>query len=390
MDRASRIYLDNAATTPIDPRVIDTMKPFLEDAFGNPSSLHCEGREAHRAVEGARRNVASLVGAKPEEVIFTSSGTEADNLIIQGICRPFSAISAHIITSSIEHPAVLETCKLLESYGAAVTYLPVCSDGIVDPASLLKYITPRTKLISIMAANNVTGAIQPIRDIARISRDKHILFHTDAVQSVGKIPMDMDRDLIDAVSLSSHKIHGPKGVGALVIRNGIKINPLIYGGGQESRRRSSTENVAGIVGFGKAAEIAMSEMKEESMRLARLRECMVVEIKRRIPICYLIGDQHKRLPGHLCLGFEGLEGEMIKMLLAIDDAGFAVSTGSACSAHKASEPSYVLTAMGMDPLRARGSLRVTLGRFNTAEEATHFVNMLAKIVPTMRPIFTHA
>jgi cysteine desulfurase len=270
------------------------------------------------------------------------------------------------------------------------TYLPVTQEGSIDPDTLLKSITARTKLISIMAANNITGALQPIRQLGRIAKERGILFHTDAVQAAGKIPLDMEDDCIDLLSISSHKIHGPKGVGALVIRDGIKIDPLIHGGGQENGRRSSTENVAGIAGFAKAAQISLAEMNEEAARLVNLRERIIEGVTRLVPGSYLIGQRYRRLPGHACFGFNGLEGETIKMLLGLDDAGFAVSTGSACSSHKASEPSYVLTAMGLDPFRARGSLRISLGRFNTDDEVQRFLDVFPGIVSCLNPIFTRA
>jgi cysteine desulfurase len=383
----ARVYFDNSATTPIDPRVRAAMEPYLGRDFGNPSSLHAEGRTAREAVETARRNVAALVGAASGEVIFTSSGTEADNLALTGLVDAAGGQPFHLITSAIEHPAIRETCAWLESTGRVrVSYLPVKTDGIVNPDDLAAAICPETRLVSIMAANNVVGTLQPIRELARVARQRGALFHTDAVQAAGRVPIDVVRDGIDLLSLSGHKLYGPKGIGALVVRPGVHLSALLQGGGQERGLRSGTENVPGIVGFGEAARLCRAAGGEETARLVQLRDRLIEHTLASIPNAYLIGDRFRRLPGHVCFGFAGLEGDSIKLMLGLDAAGVAVSTGSACSAHKASEPSYVLTAMGFDALRARGALRITLGRFNTEPEVDRFLELLPRIVAELSPI----
>lgn len=382
------IYMDNAATTPVDPRVTAAMLPFLEATFGNPSSLHRAGREAHEAIDRARKQIADLIGALATEVVFTASGTESDNMALRGVAGAAGFAGGHVITTSIEHPAVLETCRHLEQLGVQVTRLPVGADGTVDPEGLERALRPTTRLVSIMAANNVTGVLQPIDELGRIARAHGAIFHTDAVQAAGKAPIDVRRQPIDLLSISAHKLHGPKGVGALYVRTGVALTPLIHGGGQESGLRSATENVPGIAGFGKAAEITRVEMADEAARLVALRERIIDGVTATIPNAYLIGHRYRRLPGHLCLGFAGQEGEAIKLLLALDEAGIAVSSGSACSAHHAGEPSYILLAMGFDALRARGSLRVTLGRFNTDDDVDTFLDVLPRAVASLRPITT--
>jgi len=292
----------------------------------------------------------------------------------------------HVISSAIEHPAVLETCRYLNRRGADIALLGVGADGIVDPSALKKALRPNTRLVSIMAANNVVGSVQPIDELGLITRAHGALFHTDAVQAVGKVPFDVSKQAIDVLSLSAHKLHGPKGVGALFVRRGVELEPLIRGGGQERGLRSATENVAGIVGLGMAAELARTELSEEAERVTRLRDRIIDGVALRLPHAYLIGQTRQRLPGHVCLGFAGQEGEAIKLLLALDEAGVAVSSGSACSAHRAGEPSSVLLAMGFDPIRARGSLRVTLGRFNTDEEVNRFLEVLPPAVAALRPV----
>ena len=381
-----RIYFDHSATTPLDPRVTAAMWPFYQESFGNPSSLHWAGRVAKEALDQARQQVADLFHTAPEEITFTASGTESDNMALVGVARQFAPQDCHLVASSIEHPAILETCKVLERLGYAVSYLPVNSDGLVQPAALLEAIRPNTRLVSVMTANNVVGTLQPIGDLARIAHARGALFHTDAVQAAGKIPLHMDTLAVDLLSLSAHKLHGPKGVGALYVRKGVKLEPIIFGGGQERGLRSATENVAGIVGLGKAAEIAAQEMSAEAVRLVALRDGIVNAVTSAIPNAYLIGHPYKRLPGHICLGLAGQEGETIKLMLALDEAGIAVSTGSACSSHHGSQPSYILMAMGFDPVRARGSLRITLGRFNTIAEAERFVAVLPQLVAEMRPV----
>jgi cysteine desulfurase len=373
----SRIYFDHSATTPLDPRVFVLMEPYLLDDFGNPSSLHREGRKAREAVETARAQVAALFGAAPSEIVFTGSGTEADNLAILGAVRPTDG-PAHIVTSSIEHAGVLEPCRFLERCGVQVDYLPVDSYGLVDPENLRRALRPETRLVSIMAANNVVGTLQPIAELARITTQHGALFHTDAVQAAGKIRLDVNELPVDLISLSAHKLHGPKGVGALYARDGVELKPIVLGGGQERGLRSATENVAGIVGFGAAAALAREEMEAEARDLVKLREHLLARLRATVPHAYLIGHPVKRLPGHLCLGFAGQEGEVLQLLTALDEAGVAVSSGSACSAHHAGASSEILLAMGFDPQRAKGSLRVTLGRFSTESEVNRFLEILPR------------
>jgi cysteine desulfurase len=388
---ADRIYFDHSATTPLDPRVAFAMNLANLEAYGNPSSLHSEGRQARELVDRARSQVAALLGATPSEIVFTASGTEADNLALRGVFRPEDGDTpGHMITSSIEHPAILETCRFLEQTGVQVTYLPVDEHGLVDPRDLVIAFRADTRLVSIMVANNVVGTLQPIEELARITNERGVLFHTDAVQSTGKVPLDVNRVPVDIVSMSAHKLHGPKGIGALYVRSGVRLRPLVFGGGQERGLRSATENVAGIAGFGAAVQLAATDMADEAVRLVQLRERILDGLHEVLPQTYLLGHPFKRLPGHLCLGFAGQEGESIRLLLSLDEAGVAISSGSACSAHKASEPSYVLLAMGFDPIRARGTLRVTLGRFNTKEEVDRFLRILPEAVNSLRPVASYA
>lgn len=386
---ADRIYFDHSATTPLDPRVAAALELPQGAVFGNPSSLHSEGRQARALVDEARANVAALLGAASSEIVFTASGTEADNLALLGVFRS-GRQPGHMVTSSIEHPAVMETCRFLEQIGVQVTYLPVDEYGVVDPCDLARALRPDTRLVSLMAANNVVGTLQPVAELARITKEHGALFHTDAVQSAGKVPLDVNRVPVDMVSMSAHKLHGPKGIGALYVRSGVSLQPVIFGGGQERGLRSATENVAAIVGFGVAAGLAATEMADEAVRLVRLRERLLDGLHEILPQTYLIGHPFKRLPGHLCLGFSGREGEAIKLLLNLDEAGVAVSSGSACSTHHASEPSHVLVAMGFDSIRARGALRVTLGRFNTEEEVDRFLEIAPQAVESLRPMASYA
>ncbi|MGP8198662.1 MAG: cysteine desulfurase family protein [Limisphaerales bacterium] len=386
---ARRIYLDNSATTPLDPRVVQAMLPFLDSVFGNPSSLHQEGREAHECLDRARGQVAALLNADPGEIFFTASGTESDNLALTGIIEAAGGSENHVITSAIEHPAVLETCRSLQKRGVEVTFLPSDSDGLIDPDELARAFRPATRLVSIMTANNVVGTVQPINELAHIAHDHGVPFHTDAVQAAGRIPINLQTQPIGLLSLAAHKIYGPKGVGALFVRKGIPIAPIIHGGGQEHGLRSATENMAGIAGLGCAAEIARAEMSAEAARLVKLRNRIIETVPALLPNAYLIGHRHRRLPGHVCLGFAGLEGEAIRLLLSLDEAGIAVSTGSACSAHHAHQPSHVLQAMGFDPVRARGSLRVTLGRFNTNADVETFLRVLPEKIKELRSIATY-
>jgi cysteine desulfurase len=371
----SRIYFDHSATTPLDPRVLAAMGPFLGGAFGNPSSLHYEGHVARQAVETARAQVAALIGAEPDEIIFTASGTEADNLALIGAMRA-SNKPGHVVTSSIEHAAILETCRFLAESGTKITHLPVDRNGRVGPNSLLRALQSNVTLVSIMAANNVVGTLQPIEELAHLTKLHGVLFHTDAVQAAGKVPLDVNRLRVDLLSMSAHKLHGPKGIGALYVRKDVGLSPIVFGGGQEFGLRSATENVAGIVGFGAAAAVAREELADEAERLALFRQRIAAELCRTLPHSYLLGHPVHRLPGHLSFGFRGQEREAGKLLGALDAAGVAVSAGSACSAHHSGEPSSVLLAMGYDDERARGLLRLSMGRFNTQQEVDRFLEIL--------------
>ncbi|MBB4198524.1 cysteine desulfurase NifS [Rhodoblastus sphagnicola] len=382
------IYFDNSATTPVDPRVAEAMAPWHSAAFGNPSSLHALGRAAREAVEAAREQVAALIGAKAKEIVFVASGTEADNLALAGAFRASPSDRDGVIVSAIEHPAVLETAKALRSQGAALTLAPVDSDGLADTDWFRRHVSATTRIVSLMAANNVIGTVQPFAEVAAIARQAGALFHTDAVQAAGRIPLDVRAAPIDLLSISAHKLHGPKGVGALYVRDGVALAPIIHGGGQERGLRSATENVAGIVGFGWAAELAREQGAADNVRLVALRERLIEGVFAACPQAYVIGHRHRRLPGHVALAFSGQEGEAIRLMLALDEAGVAASTGSACSASHADEPSYVLRALGFDPFRARGALRLTLGRFNTEAEVDRVVSVLPGLVGGLRRIAT--
>jgi cysteine desulfurase len=381
-----QIYFDHSATTPLDPRVLEAMRPYYEEFFGNPSSLHDAGQRAKQGIMQGRKQVASLFHADPDEIVFTASGTEADNMVLIGVASQYRPQDCHLITSAFEHPAILETCKYLEELGYSISYLPVSPEGIVLPEVLKRALRANTRLVSVMTANNVVGTLQPIGELARITKEHGALFHTDAVQAVGKIPLHVDSIPGDFISMSAHKLHGPKGIGALYMRRGVTLLPLIHGGGQERGIRSATENVAGIVGFGKAAEIAASEMSAEASRLVRMRDHIIDGVYAQIPNAYLIGHLYHRLPGHICLGFAGQEGEAMHLMLALNEEGIAVSTGSACSAQHGGQPSYILMAMGMDPVRARGSLRITLGRFNTDLDADTFLEVLPRLTENLHHI----
>ena len=373
--------MDHSATTPVDPAVAEAMAPYFSEKFGNPSSLYTIGREARRAIEEARQKVADLIGAKKEEIIFTGSGTESDNLAIKGLAYKNRKKGDHIITSSIEHHAVLHTCKYLEAQGFRVTYLPVSNQGLVNPADVEKAITPKTILITIMHANNEIGTIQPIEGIGKIAGEKKIPFHTDAVQTAGKIQINVETLGVNLLSLSAHKIYGPKGVGALYLKKGTVVEPLLHGGGHERNIRSGTENVPGIVGFGKAAELAKERLPEE-MRLSALRDSLIKGIL-EIKDSYLNGHPEERLPNNVNVRFSYIEGE--SMVLNLDMKGVAASTGSACSSTSL-EPSHVLLAIGLKPEDAHGSLRLTLGRGNTKEDVDYVVSVLPDIVNKLRMI----
>ena len=376
-----RIYLDYAATTPTHPEVMKAMLPYFTDAFGNPSSIHSFGQEAKGAIEKARNQVAALIGAKSEEVVFTGSGTEADNFALKGVALANQGKGNHIVTSSIEHHAVLETCKFLEKQGFPVTYLPVDGYGMVDPSGVKKAITVKTILISVMHANNEVGTVEPIAEIGNIAREAEIYLHTDAVQTAGHIPVDVNKLNVDLLSISAHKLYGPKGIGALYIRKGTKVSSFMHGGDQERGKRASTENVPAIVGFGKAAEIAQREMLEEAQKLTVLRDQLIEGILKSIEHTQLNGHPVMRLPNNVNVSVDYVEGE--SMLLNLDLAGICASTGSACSSSDL-EPSHVLVAMGLPHLQAHGSLRFTSGKWTTEEEINQVLNVLPGIVSKLR------
>ncbi|MEM4251167.1 MAG: cysteine desulfurase NifS [Candidatus Bathyarchaeia archaeon] len=378
-----RIYVDNAATTQVDPEVVKAIIPYMEDRYGNASSIHSFGREAYDGLEKARKQVAELVNAQPKEILFTSGGTESDNLAIRGVAYRHRDKGKHIITSSIEHPAVLETCRSLQMQGFRVTYLPVDYEGIVNVESLESSISEETILVTVMHANNEIGTIEPIQEIARIAHEHGAIFHTDAVQTVGKIEIDLKKLDVDLLSISAHKFYGPKGVGALYKREEIAIDPIITGGGHEKGLRSGTENVAGIVGIGKAAELARLRMEEDSKNLTRMRDRFISRVMSEIEESYLNGSADKRLPNNAHFRFSGVEGE--SLLLSLDERGIAASTGSACSSKKLT-PSHVLLAIGLDEVQAHGSLRLSLGRNNTVDDVDFVCDTLVEVVRRLREI----
>lgn len=377
------IYMDHSATSPVDPEVFEAMKPYFVDSFGNASTLYSMGRDARKAMESAREKVASLLGAKPEEIIFTSGGTESDNIAIKGTAYRLKNKGNHIITSAIEHPAVRETCNYLEKNGFEVTYLPVYEEGIVKLSDLEDAITDKTILITIMHANNEIGTIQPIAEIGKIAREKGIYFHTDAVQAVGKIPINVTEMNIDMLSLSAHKLYGPKGIGALYIRKGVRIEPILHGGGHERNLRPGTENVSGIVGLGKACELAEKNMLEDAKYITNLRDKLIDGVLDSVEQSYLNGHRTKRLPNNVNFRFTGIEGE--SLVLHLDSKGIAASTGSACSSKKL-EPSHVLMAIGLKEVDAHGSLRLTLGKENTEEDVDHAIESIKEVVGTLRKL----
>ena len=376
-----RIYLDHAATTPTRPEVVKAMLPYFTDAFGNPSSIYSYGQEARGAVEEARTKVAELFGARSEEIIFTSGGTEADNYALKGAAYANERKGNHIITTSIEHHAVLEVCKFLEGRGLKITRLPVDKYGLVDPDDVKRAITDKTILISVMHASNEVGTIEPISKIGKMAKEAEIYFHTDAVQAVGHIPVNVDELKVDLLSISAHKLYGPKGVGALYVRKGTRLVPLIQGGGQENRRRAGTENVPAIVGLGKAIELAGQTMNREPEWLSYLRDKLIEGLVERIDNIRLNGHPWKRLPNNVNVSVDFVEGESI--LLNLDLEGICASTGSACSSSSL-EPSHVLLALGLSPEQAHGSLRFTFGRENTEEDMERVLEVLPGIVAKLR------
>ncbi len=376
-----RIYLDHAATTPTHPDVVKAMLPFFTDAFGNPSSVYSYGQEAKGAVEEARSKTAELIGARSEEIIFTSGGTEADNFALKGIAYANEHKGNHIITASIEHHAVMEVCQFLERRGFTITYLPVDEYGLVDPDDVRKAITAKTILISIIHANNEVGTVEPVSEIGEIAKEAEVYFHTDAVQSVGHIPVNVDKLKVDLLSMSAHKLYGPKGAGGLYVRKGTKLVSLMQGGEQEKMRRAGTENVPAIVGLGKAVELARQEMDKEAERLAGLRDKLTEGLREKIDRIRLNGHPTRRLPNNVNVSVDFVEGE--SMLLNLDLEGICASTGSACSSASL-EPSHVLLALGLSPEQAHGSLRFTLGRENTEADVERVLEVLPAIVAKLR------
>ncbi len=373
------IYLDNAASTQIHDDVLDSMLPYLKEQYGNASSIHRYGRLAKKAIEKARKQIASLINADPSEILLTSGGTESNNTVLRGI--PINVSSNQIITSLIEHDAILEPCKKLSQNGFDLDYLPVDKFGMVDPLELKNCISDKTCLVSIMFGNNEVGTVQKISQIAKICNEHKIPFHTDAVQAVGKIPIDVKELGVDLLSISSHKLHGPKGIGALFIKNGIVIDPVILGGGQEHGLRSGTENVANIVGFGKACEIAKNNLNENIQYVSKLRDILIEKVLHEIPEVTLNGDPQSRLPNNAHFTFLGVNGE--DLIIKLDEFGIAASTGSACSVNT-QRASHVLQAMGFSHEQITGSLRLTMGVFNNEKEIEETVISLKKIVKELR------
>jgi cysteine desulfurase len=380
---ATFIYLDHAATTPVDPRVVEAMLPFYTERFGNPSSIYSLGRESRRALENARETVAEILGAQPREVVFTACGTESDNTAIKGVAEANRDRGNHIITTAIEHEAVLETCKYLEQRGFRVTYLPVDEYGTVDLAVLEKAITPETILVSVMMANNEVGTIQPLAEIAALIKGRGIFFHTDAVQAGGSLDLNVDKLGVDLLALSGHKFYAPKGVGVLYVRQGTKLMPQLLGGGQEKNRRSGTENVAQIVGLATALELAYQEHPESNPRIKGLRDKLKGGILDTVPDTIFNGHPTNRLANNASFCFKGIEGEQV--LLALDLNGVGASTGSACTS-ASSEPSHVLTAMGVPPAVAHGAIRMTLGRNSTEDDIDTVLRLLPDIVEKQRAL----
>lgn len=378
----NRIYFDHSATTPVLEEVAEEMKRFFVDCWGNPSSLYQTGQRVKRELESARESVAESIGASDiKEIVFTGSGTEADNQAIKGVYEAKKKKGNHIICFGLEHPAVIEPCKYLEKNGAEVTYLYPDRTGLLDPARVESAITDQTTLITVMTANNVIGTIQPIKEMGEIAKRHNVTFHTDAVQAVGILPIDVEELGVDLLAMSAHKFHGPKGIGALYIRKRTGINPLIHGGNQERGRRSGTENTAGIIGLAKALEIAVSELGVKAERMRKLRDRLVSGVLDNIPDVAYVGDPVNRLPQNACFSFKYIEGE--SLVLHLDMAGIAASSGSACSSHSL-EPSHVLLGIGLSAVEAHGSLRITLGRNSSDQEVDAFLETLPGIVDRLR------
>jgi cysteine desulfurase len=378
-----RVYFDNNASTPVDREVLDAMLPYFAENFGNPSSIHSPGQQARKAVEHAREQVAALVGARATEITFTSGGTESDNLAIRGILFADERPRKHIVTTQIEHSAVLQTCHALEERGVEVTYLPVNADGLVNPADVRKALRPETVLISVMHANNELGCVEPLEEIGSIAAEADVYFHVDAVQSAGKIPINVEQIGADLLAISAHKIYGPKGVGALFIRKGTHIKPILFGGKDTRVHRPGTENVTGIVGLGKAAEIALNKLQAEGERLSALRDRLEKGLLAAIPNARVNGAHAPRTPNTANFSFSYIEGE--SLVIALDLKGLACSTGAACSSG-AIEPSHVLTAIGLPAADARGSMRFSLGRLNTDEDVDFALKVIPEAVQQLRKL----
>lgn len=376
-----RIYLDNAATTAVAPEVVEAMIPCFQEIYGNASSIHSTGRDARKKLEEARRTVADILGARPNEIYFTSGGTESDNWAVKGAALANRYKGNHIITTAIEHHAILHTCDWLEKQGFEVTYLPVDEYGLIDPRDVENAITEKTILISVMAANNEIGTIEPIAEIGKIAKEHKILFHCDAVQAMGAIPVNVADWNVDMLSLSAHKFHGPKGVGVLYLRNGAKVDQFLHGGAQERGRRATTENLPGIVGLATALKRACDHMEENSVRITALRDKLIKGILESIPYTRLNGHPTKRLPGNVNVSVRFIEGEA--MLLRLDLAGISGSSGSACTSGSL-DPSHVLLAIGLPHEIAHGSLRLSIGDTNTEEEIDEVIRVLPGIVENLR------
>jgi len=376
-----RVYLDHNASTPVHPEVVEAMLPYFAERFGNPSSVHAFGREAREGLETAREQIAHFLRVGKEEIVFTSGGTESDNMAVKGVAMARGR--GHIITSRIEHHAVLRTCESLETLGFEVTYLPVDDHGMVDPDEVRRHLRPDTILVSVMHANSEVGTLEPVREIGRVARERGVPFHVDAVQTFGKVPIDLDGASIDLLSFSSHKIYGPKGVAGLFIRRGTKMVSVQHGGEHERRRRAGTENVAGIVGFGRAVEVRARDMADEAVRATALRNRLWEGIRARVPEVRLNGHPTERLPGTCNMCFRNVESESI--VLGLDLAGIGVSAGSACTSGNV-EPSYVLVAMGVPVDWAMGSVRCSLGRSTTAEDIDHVIEVTAPLVEKLRSL----
>jgi cysteine desulfurase len=385
-----RIYLDNAATTQVDERVVLSMLPYYSEEYGNASSLHSYGTHAKEVLERSRRKIATFIGAEPEEIVFTSGGTESNNLALKGIAFENRAKGNHIIISAIEHDCILNSCKWLETQGFYITYLPVDNTGRVNTDELKKFINPKTILVSVMHANNEIGTLEPIAEIGEICNYYNVPFHSDACQSFGKIPIDVRKTGLDLLTINSHKIYGPKGVGALFVRKGINIAPLLHGGGQEAGLRSTTENLPGIVGFSNAAELCIEGMKTESNKLVSLRKNLTDFLFDNFENVYVNGASEDKLPGLLNFSFHGLEGETMRLLLLLDESGIAVSAGSACSSNdKTHNASHVLQAIGLNQFEARGSIRVSFGRYSTDEDLGKFKVALMESINSLTSIFSY-